>query len=60
MPPFAFAAASPGDLVVCIAERLIDNIEPVVDQLKEDADEFEELVRLMVDADRSELHALPT
>ena len=35
---------SPGGLVVCIAERLVDNIEPVVDQLKEEADEFEEML----------------
>jgi zinc transporter len=38
------AATSPGGLAVCIAERLVDNIEPVVDQLKEEADEFEELL----------------
>lgn len=37
-------ATSPGGLVVCIAERLVDNIEPVVEQLKEEADEFEELL----------------
>jgi zinc transporter len=29
-------------LLVTIAERLIDKIEPVVDQLKDEADEFEE------------------
>jgi zinc transporter len=33
---------SPGGLMVAIAERLIDKIEPVVDQLKDEADEFEE------------------
>jgi len=33
---------SPGGLLVMIAERLIDKIEPVVDQLKDEADEFEE------------------
>ncbi|HPI48792.1 MAG TPA: zinc transporter ZntB [Hyphomonadaceae bacterium] len=33
---------SPGGLLVTIAERLIDKIEPVVDQLKDEADEFEE------------------
>lgn len=33
---------SPGGLLVAIAERLIDKIEPVIDQLKDDADEFEE------------------
>lgn len=33
---------TPGGLLVCIAERLVDNIEPVVEQLKEEADEFEE------------------
>lgn len=33
---------SPGGLLVAIAERLIDKIEPVVDQLKDEADEFEE------------------
>jgi zinc transporter len=32
----------PGGLLVTIAERLIDKIEPVVDQLKDEADEFEE------------------
>jgi zinc transporter len=36
--------ASPGGLLVAIADRLIDNIEPVVEQLKEEADEFEELL----------------
>ena len=35
-------ALSPGGLLVRIAEKLIDNIEPVVEQLKEEADEFEE------------------
>src|SRR5689334_13474505 len=35
-------ALSPGGLLVHIAEKLIDNIEPVVEQLKEEADEFEE------------------
>jgi zinc transporter len=38
------AATSPGGLLVCIADRLIDNIEPVLEQLKEEADEFEELL----------------
>ncbi len=33
---------TPGGLLVAIAERLIDKIEPVVDQLKDEADEFEE------------------
>jgi zinc transporter len=33
---------SPGDLLVILAARLIDRIEPVVDQLNDDADEFEE------------------
>jgi len=33
---------SPGGLVVAIADKLIDKIEPVVEQLKEEADEFEE------------------
>jgi zinc transporter len=37
-------AVSPGNLLVTIAERLIDNIEPVVEQLKDEADEFEEAV----------------
>ena len=37
-------ALSPGGLLVHIAEKLIDNIEPVVEQLKEEADEFEEAV----------------
>ncbi|MDP3737186.1 MAG: zinc transporter ZntB [Hyphomonadaceae bacterium] len=37
-----FSPLTPGGLLVCIAERLVDNIEPVVDQLKEEADEFEE------------------
>jgi zinc transporter len=37
-----YGPSSPGGLIVCIAERLIDNIEPVVEQLKEEADEFEE------------------
>jgi zinc transporter len=35
-------AVSPGGLLVYIAEKLIDNIEPVVEQLKEEADEFED------------------
>jgi zinc transporter len=39
-----YGANTPGGLIVCIAERLIDNIEPVVDQLKEEADEFEEFL----------------
>lgn len=33
---------SPGGLVSRIAQRLVDNIEPILDQLKEEADEFEE------------------
>lgn len=33
---------TPGGLLVAIAERLIDKIEPVVDQLKDEADEYEE------------------
>lgn len=33
---------SPGGLLVAIADKLIDKIEPVVEQLKEEADEFEE------------------
>ncbi len=33
---------TPGGLLVAVSERLIDNIEPVVEQLKEEADEFEE------------------
>jgi zinc transporter len=33
---------SPGDLLVVLAARLIDRIEPVVEQLNEEADEFEE------------------
>jgi zinc transporter len=37
-------ALSPGGLLVHIAEKLVDNIEPVVEQLKEEADEFEEAV----------------
>jgi zinc transporter len=36
------ASLTPGGLLVAICERLIDNIEPVVEQLKEEADEFEE------------------
>ncbi len=36
--------ATPGGLIVQIAERLVDNIEPVVEQLKEEADEFEEML----------------
>jgi zinc transporter len=36
------AAATPGGLVTCIGARLVDNIEPILDQLKEEADEFEE------------------
>jgi zinc transporter len=39
-----YGPTTPGGLIVCIAERLIDNIEPVVEQLKEEADEFEELM----------------
>jgi zinc transporter len=39
-----YGPTTPGGLIVCIAERLIDNIEPVVDQLKEEADEFEEFL----------------
>ncbi len=37
-----FENPSPGGLLVAIAERLIDKIEPVIDQLKDEADEFEE------------------
>jgi zinc transporter len=37
-----FEVESPGGLLVAIAEKLIDKIEPVIDQLKEDSDEFEE------------------
>jgi zinc transporter len=33
---------SPGDLLVVLAARLVDKIEPVVEQLNEEADEFEE------------------
>jgi zinc transporter len=33
---------TPGGLVTCIGARLVDNIEPILDQLKEEADEFEE------------------
>jgi zinc transporter len=33
---------TPGSLLVAIADRLVDKIEPVVEQLKEEADEFEE------------------
>lgn len=36
------APATPGGLVSCIAARLVDNMEPIVDQLREEADEFEE------------------
>lgn len=35
---------SPGGLLVMIAERLIDKIEPVIEQLKDDADEYEEIL----------------
>jgi zinc transporter len=38
----SLSVTSPGGLLVTIAERLVDNIEPVVEQLKEEADEFEE------------------
>jgi zinc transporter len=34
--------SSPGGLLSCIAARLMDNIEPIVEQLKEEADEFED------------------
>ncbi len=34
--------SSPGGLLSCIAARLMDNIEPIVDQLKDEADEFED------------------
>jgi len=34
--------ASPGALLVAIADKLVDKIEPVVEQLKDEADEFEE------------------
>src|SRR5690606_38237846 len=33
---------TPGGLLVAIAERLIDNIEPIVEQLKDEADEYED------------------
>lgn len=33
---------TPGGLVVAIADKLIDKIEPLMEQLKDDADEFEE------------------
>lgn len=35
-------APSTGDVLVRIAAKLVDNIEPIIDQLKEDADEFED------------------
>jgi zinc transporter len=35
-------ATSPGSLLVAIADKLVDKIEPVVEQLKDEADEFEE------------------
>lgn len=37
-----FDELTPGGLVVAIADKLIDKIEPLMEQLKEDADEFEE------------------
>lgn len=47
---------TPGGLLVAIAERLIDKIEPVVDQLKDDADEYEET--LLSSKDRLPAHEL--
>lgn len=47
---------TPGGLLVAICERLIDNIEPVVEQLKEEADEFEE--RLLAARERLPATAL--
>ena len=35
-------ATSTGDVLVRIAAKLVDNIEPIIDQLKEDADEYED------------------
>jgi zinc transporter len=47
---------SPGDLLVLLAARLIDRIEPVVEQLNDEADEFEEkLLRVDEDVPPSEL-----
>ena len=47
---------SPGDLLVVLAARLVDKIEPVVDQLNEEADEFEEkLLKDDEDVAQSEL-----
>ena len=50
------APPSPGDLLVVIAARLVDKLEPVVDQLNEEADEFEEkLLKDDEDVPQSEL-----
>lgn len=38
----ALENVTPGSLLVAIADKLVDKIEPVVEQLKEEADEFEE------------------
>lgn len=40
----ATGAESTGDIVARIAARLIDNIDPIIESLKEDADEYEELL----------------
>jgi zinc transporter len=37
-------AVTPGELLVMIAAKLVDYIDPVVEQLKEEADEFEEVM----------------
>ena len=37
-------ATTPGELLIQIAAKLVDYIDPVVEQLKEEADEFEEIM----------------
>ncbi|MEP7209903.1 MAG: zinc transporter ZntB [Alphaproteobacteria bacterium] len=47
---------SPGELLVVLAARLVDKIEPVVEQLNDEADEFEEkLLREDEDVPQREL-----
>ena len=37
-----YGCTSPGSLVVTIAARLVDNLAPIIDQLNDDADDYED------------------
>lgn len=36
--------ATPGDLLVAIAAQLVENLEPIMEQLRDDADEYEDML----------------